>query len=80
MKFTPNPSFIFSKQKTKLKFLFRAIPIAIGIKVKHAHNTAYLVTAFIQKPPPIFASATLRQTSDMPKRYMQCSQTSIINK
>ena len=34
-------------------------------------NTAYLVTAFIQKPPPIFASATLRQTSDMPKRYLK---------
>jgi len=26
------------KQKTKLKFFFRAIPIAIGIKVKHAHH------------------------------------------
>jgi len=38
MKFTPNPSFIFSKQKTKLKFFFRAIPIAIGIKVKYAHH------------------------------------------
>lgn len=32
-------------------------------------NMAYLVTAFIQKPPPIFASATLRQTSDMRERY-----------
>jgi hypothetical protein len=38
-------------------------------KEKHtSYNTAYLVTAFIQKPSPIFASATLRQTSDMPKR------------
>jgi len=38
-------------------------------KEKHtSYNTVYLVTAFIQKPPPIFASATLRQTSDMPKR------------
>jgi hypothetical protein len=41
-------------------------------KEKHtSYNTAYLVTAFIQKPPPIFASATLRQTSDMPKRYVK---------
>ena len=32
-------------------------------------NNVYLVTAFIQKPPPIFAFATLRQTSDTPKRY-----------
>lgn len=31
-------------------------------------NTAYLVTAFMQKPPPIFASAMPRQTSDTPKR------------
>jgi len=32
---------------------------------------AYLVTAFIQKPPPIFASAMLRQTSDIHERYTQ---------
>ena len=36
--FTPNPSAQNPKQKTKLKFFFRAIPIAIGIKVKHAHH------------------------------------------
>jgi len=28
-------------------------------------NSVYLVTAFIQKPPPIFCSATLRKTSDI---------------
>ena len=38
-------------------------------------NTAYLVTAFIQKPPPIFASATLRQTSDMPKRCTKSTRS-----
>jgi len=31
-------------------------------------NSVYLVTAFIQKPPPIFCSVTLRKTSDIRKR------------
>ena len=33
---TPLPK--IQNKKTKLKFFFRAIPIAIGIKVKHAHH------------------------------------------
>ena len=31
-------------------------------------NSVYLVTAFIQKPPPIFCSASLRKTSDIRER------------
>ena len=34
-------------------------------------NSVYLVTAFIQKPPPIFCSATLRKTSDIRGHYIQ---------
>ncbi len=57
------------QDKNKICSLRKSVPTAVGKKEKHtSYNTAYLVTAFIQKPPPIFASATLRQTSDMPKR------------
>ncbi len=31
-------------------------------------NNAYLATAFIQKPPPIFCSIAFRKTSDIPIR------------
>jgi hypothetical protein len=38
----------------KLKFFFRAIPTAIGIKVKHAHHITrhYLITAFYKSLHP----------------------------
>ncbi len=52
-------------KKIKLRIYFAIAKLKLFIT---SYNTAYLVTAFIHKPPPIFASATLRQTSDMPKR------------
>ena len=45
----------------------------VGQKKKNiSANTAYPVTAFIQKPPPVFAFAMLRQTSDIRKCYPKC--------
>jgi len=47
--------------KTKKKFVnfLKQVFLSENKKKRNTSaNTAYLVTAFIQKPPPIFASAT----------------------
>jgi len=41
-------------------------------------NSVYLVTTFIQKPSPIFCSATLRKTSDIRERYMAYTATLLL--
>jgi hypothetical protein len=60
---TPLPK--IQNKKTKLKFFFRAIPIAIGIKVKHAHHIIrHTWLRLFTKASTQIAIAT----SDMPKR------------
>ena len=69
--FTPNPSAQNPKRKKKFENFLKQ-PTIVGKKKRNTSaNTAYLVTAFIQKPPPIFSSASLRKTSHTRERYMK---------
>ena len=62
------PSVLRPKRKNKTGFFLRAIHLR-RIKGKHVyHITRHIwLRLLYKKPPPIFASAALRQTSNMPK-------------